>query len=192
MIIFNWLGSQSPTVCRLSSYFGPEICECRQRQISQLNHGRLWVTRESSFHLPDQQFFETILQDVIIISPPHLYMLPRWVGFRKWTEVGHVALHHFPGFFYSKKRDDRDLPSFNIHHPDDLVRRFAFDGPPSCVWHSGNNRERASRHSDWCYGLAHSRARRWSSVFLWSLKEPFWRETKETQWVLLTFSSRSF
>ena len=40
-----------------------------------------------------------------------------------------------------------------MHHPDDdLVWCFAFDsripdGPPSCVWHSGNNRERASRHS---------------------------------------------
>ena len=36
----------------LPSYSPPEICECRQRQISQLDHGRLWVTSEPSFHLP--------------------------------------------------------------------------------------------------------------------------------------------
>ena len=75
------------------------------------------------------------------------------VRFRKWAEVGQVAFQHFSGFFYSKKRDDCDLPFFNIHHPDDdLVWCFAFDsrtpdGPPSCVWHFGNNRERVSRHS---------------------------------------------
>ena len=174
---------------------GVRACLCVlgpwQRQISQLDHGRLWVTRESSFHLPDQQFCETTLQDVIIIiSSPHLHCFHAgWGTFRKGTGVGHVAFRHCPGFIYSKIQDDCDLPFFNIHHPDDLVRRFAFasctpDGTPSCVWHSGNDRERAVTIPVRRYGFAHSRAfiyrrfhsslyadlvlaRRWSFVVLW-------------------------
>ena len=142
------------------------------------------------------------------------------VRFRKWAEVGHMAFHHFSGFFYSKKHDDCDLPFFNIHHPnDDHVWCFAFvsrtpDGPPSCVRHSGNNRERASRHSRltlWLcpfqgiYQLTFSLIfQRWSATGATTkfrdpvaLKGTVWRGRKEvrhyeTQWVLFAFPPGPF
>ena len=104
--------SQSPTVWRLPSYSGPEICECRQRQISQLDHGRLWVTREPSFHLPDQRLCEITLQDIYIISLPHLYLLPRWMGYvPEMTRSGPRGIPSFPGSVYSKPLDDWECPS---------------------------------------------------------------------------------
>ena len=82
---------------------------------------------------------------------------PGWGTFRKWPEVGHVAFCHFPGSVYSKTLDDWQFPSSSTSIIRTTCMTFAFDsrtpdGPPSCMWHSGNNRERASRHSGWPYG----------------------------------------
>ena len=77
--------------------------------------------------------------------------------FRKWPEVGHVAFRHFPAL--SIPRHSTIGNFYPLQHPSSgrLVWRFAFDsrtpdGPPSCMWHSGNNQERASRHSGCPYG----------------------------------------
>ena len=161
MVIRCRFRSQSPTVLRLSSYFGPEICECRQRQISQPDQGRLWVTRESSFHLPDQQLCETILRDVIISSSPHLYSFHAgWGTFRKWTEVGHVAFHHFflafsiprnetTATFHSSLTVLYDVsPSTTAH----LIGLRAVCGIPRTIGRG------PVAIPGWRYGFAHSRA----------------------------------
>ena len=102
---------KSPTVWRLPSYSGPEICECREQQISQLDHGRLWVTREPSSHLPDQQLCETTLQLQTSHCLTCIYFHAGWGTFRKRLEVGHVAFRHFPGSVYSMTLDDWEFPS---------------------------------------------------------------------------------
>ena len=75
------------------------------------------------------------------------------VRFRKWAEVGHVAFHHFLAF-----STPRNKTTATFHSSTSIIPMTTMydvspsscrtpDGPPSCVWHSGNNRERASRHS---------------------------------------------
>ena len=101
-------------------------------KLSQLDRGRLWVTREPSFHLLDQQLCETTLQDVYIISLPHLYLLPRRVGYV--PEMTRSGPRGIPSFSWlCTFQDTRRLGIsilFNIHHPDDL-----YDVSPSTAAH---------------------------------------------------------
>ena len=57
--------------------------------ICQLDHKHLRVTREMLFHLPDRRFLKNSswLQDINIISSPHLSMLPQCGDFQKWAGV---------------------------------------------------------------------------------------------------------
>ena len=116
-----------------------------------------WLVSRRSIY---QQLCETTLQDVYIISLPHLYLLQRWVGYV--SEMTRSGPHAIPSFSWlCLFQDTRTLGIsilFNIHHPDDLydvspsTAANLMGGPPSCMWHSGKKRERASGHSGWPYG----------------------------------------
>ena len=56
------------------------------------------MTRESSFHLPDQQLCETTLQDDIIILSPHLYSLH--AGWGTFPEVSRSGPGGIPTLFW--------------------------------------------------------------------------------------------
>ena len=142
--------SQSPTVWRLSSYFGPEICECRQRQISQqIKVAYGWLESRRSIYQTSnsaKQLYETSSSVHRLTCIASTLGGVRSGSEQKWATWHSTTI--FFGFFYSEKRDDCDLPFFI----DGLVWCFAFDNrtpdrPSSCVWYSENNRERASRHS---------------------------------------------
>ena len=99
----------------------------RALRYANANSGKLvnWTTgaygviREPSFHLPDQELCETTLQEVYIISLPHLYLLPRWVGY-----VPEMTRSGIPSFSWLYLfQDTRRLGIsilFNSHHPNDL------------------------------------------------------------------------
>ena len=120
--------SQSPTVWRLPSYSGPEICECRQRQISQLDHGRLRVTRESSSHLPDQPLCETTLHQ-LIASPVFASTLG---GVRSGSEQKWATCHSAIFLAVYSKTTGNFHP---LQHSLSgwLVSTFAFDSSELCV-----------------------------------------------------------
>ena len=141
---------------------------------------RLSVTWESSFHLRHQQLCETTLQDVHIISSPHLYLLPRWV--RYVPEVNRSGPRGIPPFFlalsiprHSTTGNFHPLQHFNI------IRTTCIDVSPSTAAHLMDLRAMCSTPGTigrgpvaipaWRYGFYHSSAFigwRDNSSYCWS------------------------
>ena len=154
---------QSPTAWRLLSCLGPEICEREQRQIRQLDHRRLRVTRQSLPHLPETATLRNSSSRRQHFINASSVLLSRWVGyFPEVTRSGPRGIPPFSWLCHSRHATTGSFNFINPDHSDDLEGvsphqlHYTHDGPPCSVKASGNAWEMGQSPFGLTFGFAHS------------------------------------